>query len=366
MNLSRVPQNNFYDNELQKIGKEIIVKAKSLPGWNDGSTGLDVDDALALFGAYGIEQLDYYVSFAEIFLRHFGLSVNKNITGLKSCIADYMIAQIDYDNASVTSGPLDVNDMAKPNTYVSLPRADICKAKSCFYPLIDIYEAGRTCIAEKHYIEDFKRISFVEFDVIKPDGGATHRTLGICLAYGLLKGQRINTGKCVTLSTKDALAPYVKVVEAFNKLSEHFSVDIGMCEENEFRVAFSSAQKTVPFYFKDKDEAQTFVLSEKALEVIRFLIDIPYQFHIYADDISVWSSNNRLATIRIDRIETDVFGPMLRSYVAAKKQWEESGWFGRMLMRWQISRHHSSFYSIHTSTAEGVLGALGAYMAIKS
>lgn len=240
-----------------------------------------IQDAIAVFNAHNPEVITCYPTWSDTFMQHFGLEAARSIEGIDDFISYYMHKLVEDGSSGgvLTKTAIAVRELSKENTYVVLPRSDHPKTLSTSIPLKDLYRNNMDVIFNTSPIEPFVRYDFREFSILGPESGGTHRTMGLCLSYGLIKERRFMSRAYETRSADQSpLAELADVIRALLKIDGKSSINVDRVkgcqtlmiarEESKFKVKMGSS-----FY--------GLVTSEAFLGVVNTLTSMPYIFDFH-------------------------------------------------------------------------------------
>lgn len=297
-----------------------------------------IKDAIDVFGAHNPEFITYYSKWSDIFMQHFGLQAARTIEGIDDFISFYMYALVK--NGSKGGEPartaIAVRELSKENTYVALPRGDHHKTLSTSIPLKDLYRNNFEVIFHSSPIESFVRYDFKEFSILGPSGGGTHRTIGLCLSYGLIKERTFMSHAYETRSADQSpLAELADVINALLKIDGKLSVNVDRVkgcqtlkivrEESAFKIKMGSS-----FY--------KLVTSEYFSGVVDTLTSLPCIFDFHGWSWMIKDKNMATVVQCYPRVEITI-EPLIEMAAEIESvgvQMHSAGW----LKRYMLQRKH--------------------------
>ena len=329
------------------------------------NTTPNMRDVIDLFRANSSQSLHYYSNWPEVFMKHFDLNAASRIKGVKMLVQEYMDSTYGKGDTRASSGSvlIDVAELGRHNTYVKLPRADHDKTLSTFIPLKDLYRGGQSIIFNDIKIETFHRYDFQEFTIIGPRDGGTHRTIGLCLSYGLIYNKTFRShGYDITTAKAKALTPLAELIRGLLSVDAEVTVvgTISKVDAVEFVRGRSSFEIRA-----DLDELFGFIGSEQFQNIIDSLLSLPYHFQLYGNIFTVRDTQHK----SVAKYESKTFfGVMPFVHMAAelegvRNSYDNSWWFERFVMRVTHRIPYNSFGALDINTW---FAQLGGALAVKS
>ena len=148
---------------------------------------INVNQAFELFRNNDLQKLDFYYNYCEIILKHFNIKTDVS-EQIKAFVSNYISSHFNTKSTQDKIGVLiAVSDLNTDNRYVCLPRSTLKKGHSFLYPILDVYRYNRVNLFESEPIEGFATYIFKELSIMGPISGGTHRTVGMCESYLLIK-----------------------------------------------------------------------------------------------------------------------------------------------------------------------------------
>lgn len=294
-----------------------------------------ITDTIDLFNTHSPETIPYYSTWADIFIEHFGLQAARSIEGIDDFIFYYMNKLVEDGSSRgvLKETAIAVKELSKENTYVVLPRSDHHKTLSTSIPLEDLYRNNHDVIFNTSPIEPFVRYNFKEFSILGPDSGGTHRTIGMCLSYGLIKERQFMSQSYETRNADQSpLAELANVINALLKIDGALTVNVDRvkgCQtlkivrgESAFKVKMGSS-----FY--------ELVTAKEFLDVVNTLLSMPYTFDFHGWSWMIKAKNMTTVTQCYPRVEITL-APLLAmaaEITSLGAKMHNAGWLKRVFLQ---------------------------------
>ena len=294
-----------------------------------------IKDAVAVFNAHNPEFIPYYSKWSDIFIQHFGLQAARSIEGIDDFISFYMYELVKNGGSGgePTRTAIAVRELSKENTYVVLPRGDHHKTLSTSIPLKDLYRNNFEVIFNTSPIEPFVRYDFKEFSILGPSGGGTHRTMGLCLSYGLIKERTFMSHAYETRSADQSpLAELADVINALLKIEGKLSVNVDRVKGCQ---TLKIAREESAFKVKMGSSFYELVTSEEFLGAVDTLTSMPYIYDFHGWSWMIKDKNMATVAQCYPRVEITIepLIAMAAEIESVGVKMHNAGWLKRFMLQ---------------------------------
>lgn len=177
----------------------ILAEAERISAADEGDYEKRSKALLTLIGSHAYSKLEWHGSMTEFFARSYGFNLRNiaAVPGLDDLIESMIDDAFDWTRShhlNTRAAPLALTVLRGAHLVLPRPLENglPIKPESMFYPLKDLMLGD--VISADYPFEPLSEFRIGGFRVLRPEGGGTHRMLGIALAFGMMDFASLRCG----------------------------------------------------------------------------------------------------------------------------------------------------------------------------